>query len=258
MSLPTAQANAGATAAAPKQRVLMIDDDRELCQLITDYLAPLGYEVASANDGQAGLQRALAEKFDAIILDVMMPGLDGFEVLSRIRTQLGIPILMLTARGEETDRIVGLEMGADDYLPKTFSPRELLARLRAATRRVGRVAASAEAPAAAAETPNAHELHAGPLCIRLDLRTATLEGKPLRLTSLEFELLASMAQARGRVKSREQLIEAVAERSYDGLDRSIDVHIWSLRRKLGDDPKEPRFIKTIRSVGYVLINPAAE
>ncbi len=231
-------------------RVLMIDDDKELCALITAYLGPLGYEVVSAHDGKSGLDRALSEGFDAIILDVMMPGMDGFEVLSRLRAKVAAPILMLTARGEETDRIVGLEMGADDYLPKTFSPRELLARLRAVTRRVARVAAATE------QSVEQKEVNVGPLRLRMDAREALLDGRPLRLTSLEFDLLACLAQAKGRVKSREQLIETVADRSYDGLDRSIDVHIWSLRRKLGDDPKEPRFIKTIRAVGYMLMNPS--
>ncbi len=232
-------------------RILMIDDDRELCTLITDYLAPLGYEVVAVYDGQGGIERALAEEFHVIILDVMLPGIDGFEVLSRLRGKVKTPIVMLTARGDETDRIVGLEMGADDYLPKTFSPRELLARIRAVTRRAARVASEPE-------VDGKGEIVVGPLKLRMDSRQAFLNGEPLRLTTLEFELLACLAQARGRVKSREQLIETVADRSYDGLDRSIDVHIWSLRRKLGDDPKEPRFIKTIRAVGYMLINPAAE
>ncbi len=229
----------------------MIDDDRELCTLITDYLEPLGYEVVAEYDGIGGIERAESEEFQAIILDVMLPGIDGFEVLSRLRGKSSVPILMLTARGEETDRIVGLEMGADDYLPKTFSPRELLARIRAVTRRAARL----DVPV---EPKPENKVSVGPLEIRMDTRSATLEGQPLRLTTLEFELLACLAQARGRVKTREQLIETVAERSYDGLDRSIDVHIWSLRRKLGDDPKEPRFIKTIRAVGYMLINPQAQ
>ena len=232
-------------------RVLIIDDDRELCTLISDYLVPLGYEVVAEHSGLRGVDRALAEEFHAVILDVMLPEIDGFEVLKRLRGQSSVPILMLTARGEETDRIVGLEMGADDYLPKTFSPRELLARLRAVTRRTARVASSAD-------SEPKEEIAVGPLRIRMDTRSATLHGSPLRLTALEFELLASLARARGRVKSREQLIETVAERNYDGLDRSIDVHIWSLRKKLDDDPKNPRFIKTIRAMGYMLINPDFE
>lgn len=232
-------------------RVLVIDDERELCGLIADYLQPMGYEVWAEHDGVAGAERALAGKFQAVILDVMLPGIDGFEVLKRIRARSEVPVLMLTARGDETDRIVGLEMGADDYLPKTFSSRELLARLRAVIRRHAR---SAESVADKEEG----ELVAGPLRIHPAAHVATLNDQPLRLTALEFDLLLSLARARGRVKTREQLIETLGERLYDGLDRSIDVHIWSLRRKLGDDPKAPRFIRTVRAVGYMLINPETE
>jgi two-component system response regulator CpxR len=232
-------------------RVLVIDDDQELCALIKDYLEPFGYEVEVEHDGISGAQRGINEVFDAIILDVMLPGIDGLEVLRRLRAHTRVPILMLTSRGDETDRIIGLELGADDYLPKTFSSRELLARLRAVTRR----ATSVSPPP---EEPPDPEIVVGELRIRPESRVAVLAGEPLRLTTLEFEILASLARSRGRVKSREQLIETLAERMYDGLDRSIDVHIWSLRRKLGDDPKNPRFIRTIRAVGYMLINPDAE
>lgn len=238
---------------SPRPRVLVIDDDAELCALVADYLGPLGYEVAAEHDGPRGLERALGEPFQAVILDVMLPGMDGFEVLKALRKTSDVPVLMLTARGEETDRVVGLEMGADDYLPKTFSPRELLARLRAVTRRTLRTPASG--PAEEADPPAGAEIVVGPLRICADIRDALLDGAPLRLTTLEYELLAALARARGRVKTREQLIETVAERNYDGLDRSIDVHIWSLRKKLGDDPKNPRFIKTVRAVGYMLMQP---
>jgi two-component system response regulator CpxR len=230
-------------------KVLVIDDDRELCDLIKEYLDPLGYEVLAEHEGAAGAARALSEPFHAVVLDVMLPGIDGFEVLRRIRARSHVPVLMLTARGEETDRIVGLEMGADDYLPKTFSSRELLARLRAVTRRTAR-----PDPGAAAQM---EELVIGPLRIQPSSRVALLEDKPLKLTALEFNLLESLARARGRVKTREHLIDLLADRDYDGLDRSIDVHVWSLRRKLGDDPKNPRFIRTVRAVGYMLIDPAA-
>jgi two-component system response regulator CpxR len=228
-------------------RVLVIDDDRELCALIADYLQPFGYTVVIEHDGLRGAEQALREKFHAVILDVMLPGIDGFEVLKRVRSKSDVPILMLTSRGDETDRIVGLEMGADDYLPKTFSPRELLARLRAVTRRPARLPRNERAPEP--------EIVVGPLRLNPNARVAMLGEETLKLTALEFDLLAALASAPGRVKSREQLIETIAERNYDGLDRSIDVHVWSLRKKLGDDPKKPRFIQTIRAVGYMLINP---
>jgi two-component system response regulator CpxR len=235
-------------------KLLVIDDDRELCALIRDYLEPLGYEVAAEHDGPAGAERVAKEKFHAVILDVMLPGMDGFEVLKLIRTKSDVPVLMLTARGEETDRIVGLEMGADDYLPKTFSSRELLARLRAVTRREIRRNIAQET---SDEKNTDAEITVGPLRISPESRVALLAENPLKLTALEFDLLFALARARGRVKTREHLIETLGERLYDGLDRSIDVHIWSLRRKLGDDPKNPRFIRTVRSIGYMLINPEA-
>jgi DNA-binding response OmpR family regulator len=235
---------------ASATRVLVIDDERELCALIADYLQPLGYEVTAEHDGLAGVERVLSGQFQAVILDVMLPGIDGFEVLTRIRARSQVPVLMLTARGDETDRIVGLEMGADDYLPKTFSSRELLARLRTVIRRNMRAAESAPAEK---ET----HLDVGPLRIDPSAHVATLGDQPLKLTALEFDLLLCLARARGRVLSREQLIQTLGERLYDSMDRSIDVHIWSLRRKLGDDPKTPRFIRTVRAVGYMLINPEA-
>ena len=231
------------------RRVLVIDDDRKLCRLIRDYLEPLGYSVHAVHTGPEGLQQATADSWHAVILDVMLPGMDGFEVLKGIRhrQQHDIPVLMLTARGDESDRIVGLEMGADDYLPKTFSTRELLARLRAVTRR----------PRNLGTERKGQELTAGPLRINLDAHTAVLGDKPVVLTTVEFDLLAALVRAQGRVKSREQLLEEVRTRDYDVFDRSIDVHIASLRKKLGDDAREPRFIKTIRAVGYMLITPDA-
>jgi two-component system response regulator CpxR len=235
-----------------RPRLLIIDDDRDLCRLIKDYLEPLGYEVSAAYNGSDGLQRALAETWSAIILDVMLPGLNGFDVLKRLRVKSNVPVLMLTARGDESDRIAGLEVGADDYLPKTFSTRELLARLRAVTRRAPAAGSSSEGQAADAE------IVVGELRVNPATRRAVLGDKTLSLTALEFDLLACLARARGRVKSREELVEAVAERNYDVFDRSVDVHVWSLRKKLGDDPKNPRFIRTFRSVGYMLINPGTD
>ena len=232
----------------------MIDDDRKLCRLVSTYLEPLGFDLTCAHTGPDGVQRATTagEKWHAIILDVMLPGLDGFEVLKKIRATSSVPVLMLTARGDETDRIVGLEVGADDYLPKTFSTRELLARLRAVLRR-----SALNAGSAAHAVPPPAEIVAGPLRINLDARSAVLDTVPLVLTPVEFDVLASLAKARGRVRTREALLDEIRDRNYDVFDRSIDVHISSLRKKLGDDAKDPRFIRTLRSAGYMFVDPDA-
>jgi two-component system response regulator CpxR len=229
-------------------RLLLVDDDLKLCRLVRQYLEPLGYDVSLAHNGEDGLRAALAGTFDAIILDVMMPRLDGFEVLKRLRAKSNVPVLMLTGLGEEADRIVGLEIGADDYLPKTFSTRELLARLRAVIRRSR---ATAEIKTVEADPVVA----VGELQIEPASRTAALAGRVLTLTAVEFDLLLSLSRSAGRVKTRERLLIEVAERDFEAFDRSIDVHISSLRRKLGDDPKTPRFIQTIRSVGYLMLKP---
>jgi two-component system response regulator CpxR len=235
-------------AAAGATRILVIDDDRKLCRLIKDYLEPLGYSVHAAHTGPEGAERATGESWHAVLLDLMLPGCDGFEVLRRIRKLSAVPVLMLTARGEEADRIVGLELGADDYLPKTFSTRELLARLRAVTRRSSQSASSV--------TPEAdEEVVVGDLRISPASRSTSLGKAALTLTPVEFDLLLSLARAQGRVKSREQLLDEIRNRNYEVFDRSIDVHISALRRKLGDDPKEPHFIRTVRSAGYMLIRP---
>jgi DNA-binding response OmpR family regulator len=239
-----------ASSAVGKTRVLMIDDDRKLCRLVRDYLEPMGYAIDAAHTGPDGLEKAQSENFHAIILDLMLPGMDGFEVLKKIRHTSDVPVLMLTARGEEPDRIVGLEIGADDYLPKTFSTRELLARLRAVTRRGTQKAKSSEvAP---------EEIVIGALRVRPASRIAILKDQALVLTPVEFDLLSCLASAKGRVKTREQLLEAMADRNYDVFDRSIDVHISCLRKKLDDDPKAPHFIKTVRSAGYMLIDPQSD
>ena len=232
--------------------VLIIDDDKKLCRLVKDYLEPMGYDVDAAHTGTHGLERALAGDFHVVILDVMMPEMDGFEVLKRLRKESDIPVVMLTARGDETDRIVGLEMGADDYLPKTFSTRELLARLRAVTRRAFK---SERHPA-----PNAmaQSLILGDLQISQTSRMARLGADILSLTPIEFDLLICLVKAAGRVLTRDQLLDAVSGRSYDVFDRSVDVHISSLRRKLGDDSRNPRFIKTVRSAGYMFIDPSSQ
>jgi len=230
--------------------LLIIDDDKKLCRLIRDYLEPMGFEVEAAHTGPEGLEKAQTWQFQAIILDVMLPAMDGFEVLRLLRRTSDVPVLMLTARGEEPDRIVGLEIGADDYLPKTFSTRELLARLRAVVRRSSRTVVSAQ-------PQNEPEIQVGALRVIPASRVALLANQPLTLTPVEFDLLAALARARGRVKSREQLLEEIRERHYDVFDRSIDVHVSTLRRKLGDDARDPRYIRTVRSAGYMLINPDA-
>ena len=222
-------------------RLLLIEDDIRLCQLVREYLEGVGYAVTMEHTGPAGLARAQQGKFDAIILDVMLPGMDGFEVLRLLRAGSMVPVLMLTGRGEESDRIVGLEMGADDYLPKTFSTRELLARLRAVMRR--------SRPRVEPELDDA--VKAGDLVMRPASRSALLKGEALTLTAQEFDLLLALARAAGRVKSREQLLLEVAERDFEVFDRSIDVAISSVRKKLGDDARQPRWIETIRGVGYL-------
>ena len=244
----------GSPSPAAPPRVLLVDDDRKLCRLLRDYLGPMGYDLHAVHDGPAGVAAAKEQPWHAVVLDVMMPGLDGFEVLKQIRRDSDVPVLMLTSRGDEADRIVGLEMGADDYLPKTFSPRELLARLRAVTRR------SRPSPSPATATPEPTEGAApvvvGDLHVDPGTRTAVLGDKPVGLTAVEFDLLLSLARAPGRVKTREQLLEEVRERDYEVFDRSVDVHVSALRRKLGDDPRSPRYIETVRSVGYRMIRPA--
>ena len=220
-----------------------------LCRsrLIQEYLEPMGYLITAAHTGPEGLELALNGEHQAIILDVMLPEMDGFEVLKKVRSVSDIPVLMLTALGDETDRIVGLEMGADDYLPKTFSTRELLARLRAVTRRsLGSIREIA------ASDGGEETIRVGDLKIEPGARQAFLKDAPLDLTPIEFKLLLRLAQAAGRVLSRDQLMDEIASRDYQVFDRSIDMHISSLRRKLGDDPKNPRYIKTVRSFGYMV------
>src|SRR5262252_3184014 len=191
---------------AQRTSVLVVDDDQKLCRLIKDYLEPLGYDVATANTGKEGLEKALSGRFDAVILDVMMPEMDGLEVLRRLRAASTIPVLMLTGLGEEADRIVGLELGADDYLPKTFSTRELLARLRAVIRRsrITQVAGKQAAP-----------LIVGALWVDPETRTVALDGKPVPLTAVEFDILLCLTRNCGRIQSREHLLLEVAERDFE-------------------------------------------
>jgi DNA-binding response OmpR family regulator len=232
-------------------RLLLVEDDVRLCRLVKEYLEPMGYDVSMEHSGPTGLARALENPYHAIILDVMLPGLDGFEVLRRLRAHSQVPVVMLTGRGEEHDRIVGLEMGADDYLPKTFSTRELLARLRAVLRR------SLLTESQRADRRDA-PLVIGNLYIDPGPHAAALNNQPLTLTRQEFDLLLALARSSGRVRTRENLLLEVADRDFESFDRSIDVHISSLRKKLGDDAKSPRWIETIRGVGYMLKKPELE
>lgn len=226
-------------------KILIVDDDKKLCRLVADYLGPMGYDVAIAHNGPDGLDMLGKGGYHAVILDVMMPQMDGFEVLKRLRQESDIPVLMLTARGEETDRIVGLELGADDYLPKTFSSRELLARLRAVTRR------HSISKRQTTSKHNESRLIFGELQIDPSARTVYLGANLLKLTPIEYDLLICLTKSCGRVLTRDQLLDAVAGRDYEVFDRSVDVHISSLRRKLGENPRSPRYIKTVRTVGYM-------
>ncbi len=231
--------------------LLLVDDDTKLCRLIKTYLEPMGYAVTLAHSGSEGLGRALEHPYDAIILDVMMPEFDGFEFLRRLRVKSNVPVIMLTGLGEEADRIVGLELGADDYLPKTFSTRELLARLRAVIRR-------SRVTNAAALTAPQPAIEVGDLSVDPETRSARHQGQAMVLTPVEFDILLSLARCAGRVRTREQLLLEVADRDFEVFDRSIDVHISSLRKKLGDDSRAPRYIQTVRSAGYMLLKPGSE
>jgi two-component system, OmpR family, phosphate regulon response regulator OmpR len=222
------------------ERVLMIEDDESLAAMVGEYLGALGIKVTARPTAADGLKLLRHGEFDALILDVMLPDLDGFEVCRRVRAMSDIPILMLTARGDETDRIVGLELGADDYLPKPFNPRELLARLRAILRRRG-----------VAGTKGSGSLRFGRLEIDRDARVVRLDGEERPLTSYQFELLWALAVSAGRVMSRETLMDRVRGEELEAFDRSIDVHISRIRAAIEDDPKHPRRIITVRGAGYV-------
>jgi len=239
--------------ASSPARVLLVDDDVKLCRLVADYLKPFGFDVTSVHTGPAGLEAARDGSYQAVILDGMLPGMDGFEVLRQLRRTSAVPVLMLTALGDESDRIVGLELGADDYLPKTFSTRELLARLRAVTRRSSLVAARAAEREAADAPIEVNGLRLDPAA-----RTVLRDGQPVALTAVEFDLLWCLASAAGRVLSRDRLLDAISGRDYEVFDRSVDVHVSALRRKLADDARSPRFIRTVRSAGYMLLREPEE
>ncbi|MCC6810196.1 MAG: response regulator transcription factor [Deltaproteobacteria bacterium] len=221
-------------------RILIVEDDQEIASLLETYLGKEGYQCEIARDGEAGLAMALARPPALVVLDLMLPLLPGIDVLKKIRRNSRVPVIVLTARGEDKDRIAGLELGADDYLPKPFNPRELAARIKAVLRRV--------------DTPPVKDtLRFGPLVIDLSAYTATLDGKAVELTTIEFAILRELALAYGRVMSREVLLERVRNREFEVFDRSIDVHVSHVRQKLGDDAKDPRWIKTVRGVGYLFV-----
>jgi DNA-binding response OmpR family regulator len=220
-------------------RVLLVDDDVRLHELLASYLSQNGIHVTVASDGRQGLAALDTNVFDAVLLDVMMPGIDGLEVCKRIRAKSTIPVIMLTAKGDETDRVVGLELGADDYIPKPFSPRELLARLRAVLRRAK--------PDSVAE-----KLTVGDIVIDTQAREATVASRRIDLTGLEFDILVALARRAGRVVPREALLSEAGRGDVAVAERTVDVHISHLRQKLGDDPRSPKTIKTVRGVGYVL------
>lgn len=219
-------------------RILVIDDDVELCSLVSEYLRPEGFQVECVHEGKAGLTRALAGDHLLAVLDVMLPGMNGFDVLRKIRDSSRLPVLLLTARGEDVDRIVGLEIGADDYLPKPFNPRELVARIRAILRRT-----QGQGDAVVPDVIKVGDVELDPAT-----RTVLHRGKPVELTSVEFSLLHVLLREAGRVVTRDALVDEVLERKFSPFDRSIDMHVSKVRKKLGDDEDH---IKTIRGAGYI-------
>jgi DNA-binding response OmpR family regulator len=218
--------------------VLLIEDDSRLAAMVSEYLGGAGYRVTLAPDGAKGLQQLAKEPYDALVLDLSLPDIDGLEVCRRLRARWDLPVLMLTARGDAMDRVVGLEIGADDYLPKPFEPRELLARLKAILRRGG----------SAAKNP---VLQFGRLEIDRDARTVRVGGEERTITSFQFALLVALAENAGRVLSRDALMDLMRGEKLEAFDRSIDVHVSRIRAAIEDDPKKPRRIITVRGAGYV-------
>lgn len=222
-------------------RILIIEDDQRLSKMVAEYLSPHGMQVTHAATASEGLALLKRETFDLLLLDLMLPDGDGLELCGQVRRQSALPIIMLTARGDPMDRVVGLELGADDYLPKPFEPRELLARIRAVLRR----------PPSPVEHRTRQVLQFGQLEIDIDARIARLRGVDAIMTSHQFELLKTLAQHAGRVLSREQLLDLVKGETLESFDRSIDVHIARIRAVIEDDLKHPRRIITVRGAGYV-------
>ena len=219
-------------------RILLVEDDRRLAEMVSEYLGEAGFSVSVAGNGRTGLARLAAEPCDALVLDLMLPDMDGLEVCRQLRAFSDVPVLMLTARGDAMDRVVGLEIGADDYLPKPFEPRELLARLRAILRRWDRT-----------RSPNV--LRFGRLEIDRDARGVRVDGAERALTGHQFALLVALAERAGRVLSRDALMDLVRGEELEAFDRSIDVHVSRIRAAIEDDPKRPRRLLTVRGAGYV-------
>lgn len=217
--------------------VLVVEDELKIARLVRDYLTEAGFDVALANDGTSGVAMVRSERPDLVILDIGLPGMDGYDVTRAIRSGSATPIIMLTARNEETDRVIGLELGADDYVVKPFSPRELVARVKAVLRR-------------STGTLPAEVLRADDLTIDISKRTVERDGEKIELTASEFEILRHMASQPGRVFTRRQLLEAVRGVSFESYERSIDAHIKNTRKKLEPDPRHPRYITTVHGVGY--------
>ncbi|HMS38980.1 MAG TPA: response regulator [Pyrinomonadaceae bacterium] len=223
-------------------QILLIDDDEELCELVSEYLTVEGFSVESVHDGAGGLENAKAEMHDLVILDVMLPKMNGFDVLRSLRQTSKIPVLMLTARGDDMERIVGLEIGADDYLPKPFNPRELVARIRAILRR---------SETEAHTLISSDKIQIEDIEVSISGRSAKKDAEDLGLTAVEFDLLVALLREAGKVVKKEDLSETVLERKLSPFDRSLDMHISNLRKKLGDRADGDDRIKTIRSVGYI-------
>jgi two-component system, OmpR family, response regulator CpxR len=228
------------------EKLLIIDDDAELCEMLSEYLRKEGFEVECIQHGVTGLERARVGDYHMIVLDVMLPGMNGFDLLRELRTSSDVPVLLLTARGDELDRIVGLEIGADDYLSKPFNARELLARIRA----IGRRNAREQRPAGAPKQP----VRVGDVELDPASRTTTLNGKVLDVTTVEFNLLEMLLRAAGNVVNRDEIANVVLGRELSPFDRSIDVHISKLRKKLGNLPNGRERIKTIRNSGYMYVS----
>jgi DNA-binding response OmpR family regulator len=227
--------------AATTIKVLLVEDDTRLAQLTSRYLEGHGVLVTVVQDGVEGQNEALRRQYDCVVLDLMLPGRDGIEVCRQLRSRSDVPIVMVTARGEESDRVLGLEVGADDYVTKPFSPRELLARIRANVRR-GRGQVG----------PAQETIQVGKLVLDPAKMTVTLDGNPVEVTAYEFSILRALAQRPGKVLSREQLLDLAKGSADLSFDRSIDVHVSRLRAKLGDDSRSPKILKTVRGVGYLL------